>query len=84
MVEYLRKFENPSIKIARVNSIFITKSINLHIFTLILYGFRVSCDHMRFSLLSPFIVKSMFKRKPQEPAGVWSPMHAIQVNSGQI
>ena len=29
MVEFLRKFENRGIKIARVNSIRITKSINL-------------------------------------------------------
>ena len=29
MVEFLRKFENYGIKIARVNSILITKSINL-------------------------------------------------------
>ena len=29
MVEFLGKFENRDIKITRVNSIFITKSINL-------------------------------------------------------
>ena len=29
MLEFLRKFENPGINIARVNSIRITKSINL-------------------------------------------------------
>ena len=33
-----QKIENRGIKIARVNSIFITKSINLQLFTLILYG----------------------------------------------
>ena len=38
IVEFLRKFENRGIKIARVNWIFITKSINLQLFTLILYG----------------------------------------------
>ena len=38
MVEFLRKFDNRGIKIARVNSILITKSINLESFTLILYG----------------------------------------------
>ena len=38
MVEFLRKFENRDIKIARVNSILTTKSINLQLFTLILYG----------------------------------------------
>ena len=38
MVEFLRKFENCVIKIARDNSILITKSINLQLFTLIFYG----------------------------------------------
>ena len=38
MVKFLRKFENHGIKIAEVNSILINKSINLHLFTLILYG----------------------------------------------
>ena len=38
MVEFLRKFENPGIKIARVKSILITKSVNLQLFILILYG----------------------------------------------
>ena len=33
-----QKFENRGIKISRVNSIFINKSINLKLFTLILYG----------------------------------------------
>ena len=33
-----QKFENRSIKIARVNSILITKYINLQLFTLILHG----------------------------------------------
>ena len=33
MVEFLRKFENRSIKIARVNSILITKSMDLQLFT---------------------------------------------------
>ena len=62
MVEFFRKFENRSIKIARVNSILITKSINLQLFTLIFYGFRVSYDLTRLSVLSPFIEKSMFHR----------------------
>ena len=35
--EFLRKFENSSIKIAGVNSILITKSIDLQLFTLIFY-----------------------------------------------
>ena len=37
IVEFLRKFENRGIEIARVNSILIKKSINLQLFTLILY-----------------------------------------------
>ena len=35
MVEILRKLENPGDKIARVNSILITKSIDLQLFTVI-------------------------------------------------
>ena len=42
VIEFLRVFENGSIKIARVNSIIITKSINLQLFTLILDGFEVA------------------------------------------
>ena len=38
MVELHRKFENCAIKITRVNSIRITKSVNLQLFPLILYG----------------------------------------------
>ena len=38
MVEYLRKFENYRNKIARINSILITKYINLQLFAWILYG----------------------------------------------
>ena len=37
-VEFIRKFENRGIKISRVNSILITKSINLQLFNLILYS----------------------------------------------
>ena len=33
MAEFLRKFENRGIQIARVNSILITKCINLQLFT---------------------------------------------------
>ena len=62
MIEFLWKFENRSIKIARVNSILITKSINLQLFALILYGFGVRSDLKRFSVLSPFVEKSMTKR----------------------
>ena len=42
MTEYLRKFENRGIKIARVNSILITESINLQFFTLIWHGVGVN------------------------------------------
>ena len=38
MVEFFRKFENRGIKIAPVNSILITKYIDLKWFSLILYG----------------------------------------------
>ena len=55
MIEFLRKFENRGIKIARANSILITKSINLEVFTLIFYGVGVCFDRGRFSVLSPFI-----------------------------
>ena len=60
MIEFFRKFENRnSIKIALVNSILIAKSINLQLFSLILYGFGVRCDLIRFAVHSPFIEKSM-------------------------
>ena len=63
MIEFLRKFENRSIKIARVNSILITKFFNLQLFTLILYGLGVRCDLNRFSLLNTVIEKSMLLLK---------------------
>ena len=59
MTEFSWKFKNRSIKITRVNSIIITKSINLQLFSLILYGLGVCCDVKRFSVLSPFIEKSI-------------------------
>ena len=59
MVEFLRKFENRGIKIAPVNSILITKSIDLVIY-FNFDGVGVRCDRRRFSVLSPFIEKSMF------------------------
>ena len=61
MVEFFRKFENYGIKIARVNSILITKSIKLQFFTIILYGVEVRCDRRRFFMHSPFIEKSMVR-----------------------
>ena len=54
-----QKFGNPSIRIARVNSILVTISLNLQLFTLIVYGFSVCCDLRQFSVLSPFIEMSM-------------------------
>ena len=63
MVYFLTKFENRSIKIALVNSILITKSINLELFTLILYSFGVRFDLGRFSVLRPFTEKSMIEYK---------------------
>ena len=66
MVEFLRKFEDRNIKIARVNSILITKSINVQLFTLLLCGVGVRCDLMRFSVLSPFVEKSMILTNPSE------------------
>ena len=50
MVEFLRKFENSGIKIGRVSLLLITKSIDLHIFTLILFGVGVRCDVGIFKL----------------------------------
>ena len=38
MIEFIRKFENRGIKIARVDSILIGKSINSQFYCLILYG----------------------------------------------
>ena len=55
-----KEFENVATKIVWVNSILITKSINLQVFTLILYCVVVLCDRRRFSVLSPFIEQSIF------------------------
>ena len=57
---FFQKIENRGITITLVNSILINKSINLQLFTLILYIVEVRCDHRRFSVHSPFIEKSMF------------------------
>ena len=54
MIEFFSKFENRGIKITGVNSIIITKYINLRLFTVIVYGVGVRCDRRRVSLLSPF------------------------------
>ena len=50
IVKFLRKCENRDIKIARVHLILITKSINLQLFTLILYCVGVCCDVYIFKL----------------------------------
>ena len=55
MFEFRRKFENRGIKIARVNSIHITNSINLKSFTLILCGVEVRRDRRRFTVLNQLI-----------------------------
>ena len=63
MVKFLRKFKNRDTKIARVNSILINKSVNLQLFTLILYSVGGSDVMLTSSnkppVLSPFIEKSM-------------------------
>ena len=61
MIEFLKKCENRGIKIARLNSILITKFINLQLFSLILYGVGVRCDRRRLPVLSLLIEKSMFE-----------------------
>ena len=50
MVEFPTKFENCRVKIDRLDSILITKSVNLQFFTLILYGVWGSCDVDIFKL----------------------------------
>ena len=50
IVEFFRKIENRGIKIARLNTILITKSIDLQLFTFILYGVGVRCDVDTFKL----------------------------------
>ena len=58
MLEFFKKFQDLCIKIALVNSVLISKSINFQLFTLIVYDVGVRCDRKRFSVLSPFIEKS--------------------------
>ena len=60
MIEFFKKIENRGIKIARVNYILITNSLNLQLLTFILYGVGVRCDRLRrFSVHSLFIEKSV-------------------------
>ena len=59
LIEFLRKFDNRGIKIARVNSILVTKSTTFQLFTLILFDAEVRCDRRRFSVFSPLTEKSM-------------------------
>ena len=62
MIDFLKKFENRGIKIARVSSILITKSIKFTVFPLILHGVGVRCDRRRFSGHSPFIEVYMLQK----------------------
>ena len=64
-----QKIEDRSIKIARVNSILVTKLINLPLFTLILEDFGGRCDLGRFSVISPFIEKSMLRPEKRNRGG---------------
>ena len=57
IVDFPMKYESRGIKIARVNSIRITKFINLLLFC---YGVAVR-DNGRLSVNIPFIEKSMIK-----------------------
>ena len=49
IIEFLRKVENRSIKSARVSSIFVTKYVNLQVFTLIFYCLGARCDKAFYS-----------------------------------
>ena len=57
-IEFLRKFENRGIKMARVNSNFITKSLNLQLFSFCMV-LGVRCDGDIFKP-TPLIDKFMF------------------------
>ena len=57
MIEFLSKSKNRCIKIVLVNSILITTSTNLQLFTLISYSVGVRCDRVRFFVLCPLIEK---------------------------
>ena len=60
MIEFHRKFENRNIKIALVTR-FLSANLSIYnyVFVLNLYGLGVRCDLGRFSVLSPFVEKSM-------------------------
>ena len=58
MVEFIWKSDSRGIKIARVNSIRITKSIDLLRICKVL-TVEVRCDRGRYSVHSPFTEKSM-------------------------
>ena len=59
MRKWMIEFETSRIEVAWVNSILITKPIDVQLFNLILYGYGVRCDLRRFSVLSPLIQKSI-------------------------
>ena len=59
MVEFFRKSEGRGDKIARVNSIRITKSINLLTFCTALHGVRCDVEIFKLPMHSPFVKKSI-------------------------
>ena len=67
MVEFIRKFENCGIKIAGVNSILTTKSINLLYFCTVLGSVVIESD---FQCNSPFIEKSIKSLNDFRPGSV--------------
>ena len=60
MFESLRQFENRGIKIARVNSIPINKSINSQLFTLILNGVRCDVDIFKLTASAQSINREVY------------------------
>ena len=54
MVEFLGKFENRGVKIARITFILINKSINILLFTFIFYCVGVRCDVDIFTLTASY------------------------------
>ena len=59
-VEFLTKFENPGIKIARVNSILITNSMDFQSFTLILHGARCDVDMFKLTVSAQSIYREVY------------------------
>ena len=65
MIEFLRKFENRGIKIAPINSILINKSINLKLFTVILYdvGGPLRFNILKLTVSAQSINREVYDRK---------------------